>query len=365
MLRVFRPRPYLYPGCKESDFIMPRNFSINAHFRKLGEQHRPTYRFAGQTQDDWRAWRNALLPALRATLGRMPTRVPLNPEIVSETREDGLVKQRVVFDVEEGLSAAAWVFRPADRPGRLPGILACHGHGPFGKDAVMGQGTAPELLANIKVHNYSYGLALAKAGYAVIAIDWRGFGERNEPEGLWGRDICNVHYIKATILGMTVLGMDVNDGTCTIDYLCGQEYVDPGRIGVLGLSFGGTMTTWISICDERIRAADNICYSDRFADFALGRANFCGSQITPGLFELCDMPDLQGLFAPKPLLVEIGRNDDCFHLDSAMSCFREVEKIYSAAGARRMLELDLFDGGHQWGGNKTLEFFAKHLNGQR
>jgi len=339
---------------------MTRNFSVNEYFRKQGLQHRPTYRFAGQSEDDWRTWRAALLPALKASLGRMPSRVPLNPEIVLETREDGLVKQRVVFDVEEGLSVAAWVFRPADQTSRLPGILACHGHGPFGKDAVMGCGSSPELLANIKVHNYSYGLALAKAGYAVIAIDWRGFGERSEA-AFPGRDICNIHYIKASILGMTVLGMDVNDGMCALDYLCSRDDVDPDRIGVLGLSFGGTMTTWMCICDDRIKAADNICYSDRFADFALTRANFCGSQITPGLFQLCDMPDLQGLFAPKPLLVEIGRNDDCFFLESAMSCFREVEKIYSAADARDMLELELFDGGHQWSGKKTFEFFAKHL----
>ncbi|HUU94850.1 MAG TPA: hypothetical protein VM487_03855, partial [Phycisphaerae bacterium] len=83
---------------------MTRNFSVNEYFRKQGLQHRPTFRFAGHSKDDWRAWRAALLPALKASLGRMPSRVPLNPEIVSETREDGLVKQRVVFDVEEGLS---------------------------------------------------------------------------------------------------------------------------------------------------------------------------------------------------------------------------------------------------------------------
>jgi hypothetical protein len=44
-----------------------------------------------------------------------------------------------------------------------------------------------------------------------------------------------------------------------------------------------------------------------------------------------------------------------------MSCYHEVERIYTAAGARDHLELDLFDGGHRWGGNKSLEFFRKHL----
>jgi hypothetical protein len=76
---------------------------------------------------------------------------------------------------------------------------------------------------------------------------------------------------------------------------------------------------------------------------------------------LCDVPDLQGLCAPRPLLVEIGIHDECFHVDSATTCFAEVEKIYSAAGARDNLELDLFEGGHRWGGRKSVEFFRKHL----
>ena len=211
---------------------------------------------------------------------------------------------------------------------------------------------------------------MAKAGYAVIAIDWRGFGERDDHQkpnwndNIGGRDICNIHYIRANILGMTLLGMNIHDGSCALDYLCNQDFVDDDRIGVMGLSFGGTMATWISICDDRIKATDIICYSDRFADFGMRDTNFCGSQITPGLYELCDVPDLQGLIAPRPLLVEIGVYDDCFLVESAMSCFREVEKIYIAADSSDKLELDLFEGGHQWSGRKTLRFFGKHLASQ-
>jgi len=164
-------------------------------------------------------------------------------------------------------------------------------------------------------------------------------------------------------MGMTVLGMDVHDGSCAIDYLSSRDFVDAESIGVMGLSFGGTMATWMSLCDERIKATDIICYSDRFADFGMRDINFCGSQVTPGLYALCDIPDLQGLIAPQPLLVEIGIFDDCFRVESAMSCYREVEKIYAAAGTADKLELDLFEGGHAWGANKSLKFFNKYLKG--
>src|SRR5204862_4963913 len=131
-------------------------------------------------------------------------------------------------------------------------------------------------VQGINFHNYDYGLQMAKAGFVTTAIDWRGFGDRNDNlKPHWqqtkhaGRDICNIHYLRATILGMTVLGMDVHDGTCALDYLCQQSFVDPNRIGCMGLSFGGTMTTWMTLLDPRIKAADIICYSDRFAQFGM------------------------------------------------------------------------------------------------
>src|SRR5688572_9996849 len=143
---------------------MPRNLSVNAYFRDLAERHVPRYRFGADTTDFAR-WQSGLLPAVRATLGRMPQPVPLNAHVQAEWREQGLIKQRVVLDVEEGLSAVAYVFRPDSTNGhRLPAILACHGHGPYGKESVMGNRATPEQVRDIETQNYDYGLRMAHAG---------------------------------------------------------------------------------------------------------------------------------------------------------------------------------------------------------
>ena len=346
---------------------MSRNLLINAYFRDMAERHRPQFRFTGSTKEDWENWKYAFYPRLKETLGQMPRKVPLNPEIIVEWQEDGLVKQKIIFDVEEGLSATAYLFHPAGLTEKVPGILACHGHGLFGKEYVMGNNSTSDLRAGIEVHNYDYGLRMAKAGYAVLAIDWRGFGERDDRQkpnwndNIEDRDICNVHYLRASIMGMTILGMNIHDGMCAIDYLSSRDFVDTENIGVMGLSLGGTMSTWMSLCDYRIKATNIICYSDCFADFGMRDINICGSQITPGLFTICDVPDLHGLIAPRPLLVEIGIYDDCFKIESAMKCFREVKKIFTASEANDKLELDLFEGGHEWGANQSLNFFDKYI----
>ena len=84
-------------------------------------------------------------------------------------------------------------------------------------------------------------------------------------------------------------------------------------------------------------------------------------QVAPGLYKLVDLPDLQGLLAPKPLLVDIGAYDKCFIVDDSMACYRKLEKIYTAAGCSDNLELDLAPKSHAWCGNKSKAFFKKHL----
>jgi hypothetical protein len=138
--------------------------------------------------------------------------------------------------------------------------------------------------------------------------------------------------------------------------------VDKNRLGVMGLSGGGTMTTWMTLCDERFKASEIICYSDLFAHFGIRDLNYCGMQVAPGLFKLVDVPDLQGLIAPRPLLVDIGVLDQCFRVDTAMECFRQVKNIYEAAHVSENLELDLHNGNHAWGANRSVAFFRKHLS---
>jgi dienelactone hydrolase len=344
-----------------------RNTSPYEMFRTLAAKRPPTYRYTPGR--DVAEWRSQALPAVLATLGRAPDPVPPGAELIAEWRRGDVLTQRWLLDVSEHLAAYAYVNRPAEMGATetRPAILCWHGHSHGGKEVVMGNDSSPALREADRDTRTSYGMRMAEAGFVTFGIDWMGYGDQDDSakphyhDVARGRDWCNLYYLQATMLGTTPLGINLAHGRSLVDFVSTLPYVDGARLGVMGLSGGGTMTLWTALTDERFAAAEIICYSDLFEHFGFRDLNYCGSQITPGLYELVDLPDLQGLLAPRPLLVDVGAFDQCFRLESAMACHSRVAEIYQAAGAADQLELDLFPGGHGWSGAKSVAFFSRHL----
>jgi len=346
-----------------------RNLSPAAMFEQMALAHRPEARFSATTADAARAWKMATLPRVVATLGDLPERVDPNPELLVEWAEEGLTRQKWLIDVGPFIAATLLVNIPTGLTAgeRRPAIQCWNGHGPYGKQSVMGAGATAEIRADIARTNSNFGFRMAHRGFVTYAIDWIGCGDRNDARKPHfrntanGRDWCNLYYLTATMLGMTSIGINVTHGMAATDVVCALPFVDAARLGVMGMSGGGTMTLWSALLDDRFAAAEIICYSDLWAAFGARDLNYCGMQVAPGLFKLVDLPDLQGLLAPKPLLVTIGAEDDCFLVDSAMACFRQLGTIYDIAGCGDRLELDLHPGPHAWGDNRSEAFFRRYL----
>jgi len=347
-----------------------RNLSPRRMFADIAKDHVPLCQFNGKDKKYFSAWKKKTLPKVLSTIGDYPERCAPNPQLLGEWEHDGLHKQRWLIDIHPKASAVFQINYPLDlkRGEKRPSLLCWHGHGQYGKEPVMGNDSSPGLREAIAQMNYNYGHQMAKAGFVTFAIDWIGFGDRDERTARNGassqgqsRDWCNLYYLHATMLGMTSISINVMQGMLATDFACTLPGVDENRLGVMGLSGGGTMTLWSALCDKRFKAVEIICYSDLWADFGFQRHNYCGMQVAPGLFKQVDLPDLQGLIAPRPLLIDIGAYDSCFPIGPAMQCFEQVKKIYTAAGAADQLELDMFPGEHAWGGNKSVEFFQKNL----
>jgi len=336
-----------------------------------------------RTQPEWRQWRPRALERLRAALGTWPERVPLEAEEGEPEDAGDHWRTRVVFDADAFSSVPAWLLRPKGLAvgERRPALLCAHGHG-RGKDdpaGVIDQALPAEERERerrrLERQNYDYARQFVRAGYVCLAPDWRGFGERRPPKAWcgpdparWASDPCDVLYMAYGYLGFELLALDLWDGMRAIDYLQSRADVDPDRIGCVGLSFGGTMTAFLAALDERIKAADVVCYLSTVRHDALtlrGRGNFCGSQFLRGLLTFGDVSTIAGLIAPRPLLAEIGQHDDCFVVDDARRCYDEVAQVYGAAGAPGALWQDVFPGPHAFSGRRAFAFFAETLGSPR
>lgn len=331
--------------------------------RKLYGRIKPSMAFKASSESEFLKWKEELRNKIRELLGVFPEPAELSPHLLSREEADKYIREKWIIQSEEDCWVPLYLLVPKDSHGKLPAILCAHGHGPYGKDSVAGiHFNDPNRKAEIERLNYNYAEQMAIAGFVTVAPDWRSFGERIAYYNPYpGRDICNVHFIQHLMLGRTLLGSNLFDGMRVIDFLTMLEYVDSNRIGCMGLSFGGTMTTYLALLDDRVKAADIICYATTTEHYAISRPNFCGSQLVPYLYKYADVPDVMAAIAPKPLLIESGASDTCFWVHSALKAHEVIKKAYEVAGAPDNLWIEVFPGEHSFSGKMAFSFFKKYL----
>lgn len=341
-----------------------RNFSMQAYWDQKAENWQPSLSFANQPGLDWSGWHTTALAKLRELMGEWPEPVALNPEIEYSVTDGDLIRERIVLDTEEGMSMPCLLVKPKCMPSdrQQAAILCSHGHGRFGKDTVAGIRSSVDHVADITQMNYNYAEQMARAGYLTLVPDLRVFGERRDGENPFpGRDPCNVNYVKGTLMGIYPLTLNVWDMMRCVDYLETRPEINPKRIGMMGLSQGGTMTTFTAALEPRIKAADIIGYVNPWSRFGISRANFCGSQVVPQVYRYFDTHDIAGLIAPRPLLIEMGIYDNCFPIQDLVAGYAGVEAIYRAAQAEKDLWQDIHPGPHAFAANKAFAFFKQYL----
>jgi len=341
-----------------------RNFSMIDYFNRIAAAHKPRLAFQGRSQTQWKTWQKQAYAKLLELLGDFPRPAPLRAEVVARVEEHGLIKERVVFDSERWMSVPCIVCRPRDmKANRRGGAIVCsHGHGMHGKKPVAGINGGPEIQADIGTLRYNYGELMAQQGYLTISPDLRVFGERSDGNNPYpGRDKCNVHFIRGAIFGIYTLTLNIFDLMRCVDYLETRKEVDPHRIGLMGLSQGGTMATFAGAVDRRFRAVDIICYVNPWRYFGVRDANFCGSQIVPNIHRYFDTHDIAGLIAPRSLLLEYGMWDECFPIDDCVKSMAPLKRIFQAAGVANKLDIEIHANPHAFGGNRAYTFFKKNL----
>jgi dienelactone hydrolase len=132
-----------------------------------------------------------------------------------------------------------------------------------------------------------------------------------------------------------------------LDYLAARGDVDMKRVGVMGNSGGGTISMYAAALLPRLSFAMPSCSFCTFADSIMSIYH-CGDNYIPGILQYAEAADVMGLFAPKPLVIVTGRQDPIFPLAGVRKAFRDLQKIYDAAGAKNNCRLVIGEGGHRF-----------------
>ncbi|MCU0641794.1 MAG: acetylxylan esterase [Candidatus Margulisbacteria bacterium] len=202
--------------------------------------------------------------------------------------------------------------QPLKTKAKLPAILLSHGGG----------GSA-SLIKSAE---------WARRGYAVLSIDLPGKGEQRQGSRSTGpnMDVVNllctqpdpsynylVHAVAAARYGIT--------------FLATRPEVDPDRIGMIGLSWGGVLTLLTNGQDKRLKAAVNIfgagfipegcTWQDWFSQMPAEEKQRWNDYLDPKNF----LPTQHA-----PILFVTGTNDHCYYLTTFQKSFEHVpgEKAY-------------------------------------
>lgn len=137
-------------------------------------------------------------------------------------RSEDVTRQKVTFKNQYQMTVAGNVFMPKgmDRNSQNPAIIIGHP-----------MGAVKEQSANL------YAQKLAEQGFVTLAIDLSFWGESDGKPG---------HLISPEIYS--------DDFSAAVDYLSTQTYVDPARIGVLGICGSGSFVINAAKIDPRMKA---------------------------------------------------------------------------------------------------------------
>lgn len=243
--------------------------------------------------------------------------------------ENGMDIIRMQIEVMPGLWYYGILFKKGDE--KRPFVLSQHG----------GAGT-PEITAGL----YKREDGCDSANYndmtrRVLQYDVNVFAPQML---LWNVEEYGVAYNRQYIDG----ALRLHGGSITafelyalkkaLDYFEAQDYVDEDRIGMVGLSYGGMYTLYMTAVDTRIKSAiSSSFFCDRFkhswADFSY-----------KGCAETFLDAEVAMLCYPRKLCIAMGDHDELFGLDDTKAEYERIKK----QGLDSNIKLYPFEGGHEF-----------------
>ena len=273
--------------------------------------------------------------------------LPLDLEVTGTILRDGYRVEKISFQAAENRYETGCLYVP-DGDGPFPAVLNVHGH--------WNQGHLAERVQR-------RGHILAQNGFVVLSIDAFGSGERATVHGEFEYH-GGTRGIQFNNMGETLIGIQIADNMRALDLLCSLPYVDPENIGVTGASGGGNQTMYLTVFDERVKAAVSVVSVSSFQAMIM-RSN-CICETIPDGFTICEESGLIACIAPRPYAMLCGLYDseETFQPDPLMHSYQSARKVYEGMNAANNLQYKIFPTDHAYSNDALsymLGFFQYHL----
>jgi len=324
----------------------------------------PDFKFPSDSSE-WKDDRLRIKDTLLTLLGKIPAR-PLSPKvrILFREKKNGYVLEK--FEIDNGVDSwiPGYLAIPSNTKSKVPVIIGLHGHS-SSKENIFGfeSNTAQDVLA-LFISN----------GFAVMAIDSYFNGERrgkgpsgSNETGEKGPDQETSLFKINLWFGRSLWGMMLRDEQIALDYLVSRPEIDPGRIGVEGMSMGSTRAWWLAALDERIRVVSGIACFTRYKELIEQRQ--LGAHgiyyFVPGMLNHFDSEVVMGLIAPRPFLVLTGDSDAGSPVSGIKVLENKLQAVYSIYGKKENFRSIIYENtGHVFTDEMKIEmlkWFEKYL----
>lgn len=307
---------------------------------------------------------------------------PLEVKIESKWEKDGIVGEEVSWSVGYGPRTHAYVLKPANATGSIPGIIALHDHSDFkfyGKEKIAdGPEKTLSSLVDFRQIPYSgraYANALAREGFVVLIHDVFLWGSRRFPletmmetMGSKTADLLRTsqisdevelyntaayfheHWVSkyCNILGTNMAGVVSFEDRVALNYLRSRADVDPKSIGCIGLSGGGNRAALLNATHESIRAAVIIGLMTTYPALLDHNMSHTWMLFPFGWSRHGDWPDIAASRAPSPLLVQYNVQDELFTEDGMREAHMRLQNHYWNVGKPDAYVGQFYPGPHKF-----------------
>ncbi len=310
-------------------------------------------------------WQSILRRKLIELIGGLPSaKCDLQPQVLEIHEFEKYTRETVLFQSRPNMSVYGYflTLKDLDTSTPNPTILCLAGHG-RGVDDIVGIEEDGSMREEYGGYQNDFALQCLAHGYTVLAIEQFGFGHRRDKIASakgGGSSSCQPSAGAALLLGQTMVGWRVYDAIRAYDYLATRPEVDINRLGIMGISGGGTTSFFTAALDKRVKAAVVSGYFNTFKDSILSISH-CIDNYIPNVLQYAEMSDIAGLIAPRALFVESGTEDTIFPIKATQYSVECAKKIYKLFNSEDKIGLEVFESGHSFYGVGAFKFLKTVL----